>query len=117
MATGKVKILPRESDLLATLTGYTDVTDDPNNPASYPTDAVVTVSLVDNAGALVGGAQNLAMNYVAGTVGPDVLYRGVIPATVVLNRGATYWAKIVATKGGAKHTFWVQFVAGPEGAP
>jgi hypothetical protein len=113
----KAKILPRESDLLATLTGFVDKTADPNDPASYPTDAVVTVSVVDNAGGAVALAQNLPMAYVAGTAGPDTLYRGVIPAAVVLVKGATYWAKIVATKGGAKHTEWVEFVAGPAGAP
>lgn len=105
------KILPRESDLYAELTGFTDVATD---PPTYPTTATVTVTVVDAAEANVAGAVALAMPYVAPTTGADTLYRGVIPSTVVLQKNTKYTAKIVATMaGGAKHTFRVDFTAGP----
>jgi hypothetical protein len=111
MATAR--ILPRESDLYAELVGFYDVANDPNNPANYPSNAAVTVTIVDAAEANVAGAVNLAMAYVAGTVGPDTLYRGVIPSTVVLLKNTKYTAKVVAVVGGSKHTFRVDFTAGP----
>lgn len=106
----KVKILPRESDLYAILTGYQDVKDSVN----WPVDATVTVTVVDAAEAVVANGNAIAMPYIAGTTGADTEYRGVIPSTVALLKNTPYTGKIVATRpGGAKHTFRVDFTAGP----
>jgi hypothetical protein len=113
----KAKVIRRESELLATLVGFTDTTLADNDPNKYPTDAVVTCTVIDSTGAVVAGGNALAMGYVAGTAGADTLYRGVIPSTLALVKAAHYWAKIRAVKGGSVGTFWVEFIAGPETAP
>lgn len=109
----KAKIIPRESDIYAELVGLNDVALADNDPNKYPVNAAVTVTIVDAAEAVVANGNTIAMGYVAGTVGADTLYRGVIPSTVALIKNTPYTAKIVATlAGGAKHTFRVDFTAG-----
>lgn len=106
----KAKVLPRESDLYAILTGHRDVDVE---PPTYPVNATVTCSVVDAAEAAVANGTAIAMAYVAGTTGEETEYRGIIPATVALVKNSPYTAKIVATlPGGAKHTYRVDFVAG-----
>lgn len=66
----------------------------------YPTDAGVTVDILNQAGAVVSGAGPITLAYVATTTGATTLYRGVIPSTAALVNGATYTRRITAVGAG-----------------
>lgn len=60
---------------------------------AYITTASITCDLLDATGATVSGATGLAMPLVAGTSGPTVTYRAIIPDTASLS-AAPYTARL-----------------------
>lgn len=76
----------------------------------YLSTATGSLSLYDDLGAPVTGAQNLAMPYTAGT--PSGFYRGVIPSTVVLVDGTVYDARATLTAAdGSVRLFHIDLTA------
>jgi hypothetical protein len=88
------QVLIRRSTNIVELRGFYDEVS-----ASFPTDAVVTVTLLDAASAPVANATALPMAHVGGTRFQST-YRATIPPTVDLS-GASYTARLVATLAGA----------------
>jgi hypothetical protein len=74
------------------LTGLQDATDN-----SYPTNATVVCDYLTPAGALVTGANGIAMTYVPGTTGAGTKYHGTAPATAAFSIGTTYTERVTAT--------------------
>lgn len=63
----------------------------------YLSTATGSLSLYDDVGSPVTGAQNLAMPYTAGVGSNPGFYRGVIPSTVALVDGTVYDARATLT--------------------
>lgn len=70
-----------------------------DNGATYPTDAVVTVTVRNRAGTIVTGLNAVSATYVPGTTGPDTAYKVHATAAVTPPIGL-YEAESIATKAG-----------------
>lgn len=68
--------------------------------ATNPTDAVVTATVRNRAGAIVTGLNAVPMAYVAGTTGPLVTYRTLAATAAVTPPLGLYEAQITATRAG-----------------
>lgn len=68
---------------------------------TYPLDAVATGVLKDSSGNAVSGADNLQLQYVAGTFGAASIYRATIPHSITLTAGAEYKVVVTVVVSGA----------------
>ncbi len=88
-----------ESDRLIKINGLQDQSAD----GEFINDAVVTFTLYDgkkdNGGSTVSGAVNLPATYIAGSNGN---YEVIIPYSVSLTRGTTYWGYVKAVQDGTQ---------------
>lgn len=89
--------------------------DESTDPAEYPADATVTVTLVDAGGVPVPNAAALPMPLVAGTTGAATRYRGTFPRSLALEVGARYTATTTATDGSGNVRKFVTLYVGVAG--
>lgn len=68
--------------------------------ASNPTDAVVTATVRNRAGAIVTGLNAVPMTYVAGTTGLQTTYRTLAATAAVTPPVGLYEAQVTATRAG-----------------
>lgn len=67
---------------------------------TYPTDATVTATVRDKAGAIVPGLNAVSAAYVAGTTGVDTTYRTLAATAAVTPPRGLYKAEAIATRAG-----------------
>lgn len=72
----------------------------PDDGATYPTDATVTVTVRNRAGAIVTGLNAVSATYLAGTTGADTTYRTLAATSTVTPPIGQYEAESIATKSG-----------------
>ncbi len=77
--------------------------DDAAAPGAYLNAATVTVTLKDEAGNAVTGAENVTMDYVSGSNGE---YLGKLPHTIALVDNDQYIAEVTADAGAVGTGFW-----------
>ena len=65
-----------------------------------PTDATVTATVRNRAGAIVAGLNAVALAYVAGTTGPLTTYRTLAATAAVTPPIGLYEAEVIATRAG-----------------
>jgi len=68
--------------------------------ATYPTDATVTVTVMNRAGAIVAGLNAVPATYLAGTTGADTTYRTLAATAAVTPPRGQYKAEVIATRAG-----------------
>ena len=78
--------------------------DETADPVTYPIDALVVATLLDQDDVPVPGAVGVALAYVPGTVGADTTYRAILSHLLVL-RAAPYTARVTVTVAGDVATF------------
>jgi hypothetical protein len=79
--------------------------DEAATPPSYPIDAAVTATIVDEADASITGAVDLPMLLDGATSGAATEYRGPVPASVPLVAGQYVTVRVRAVVSFAEMTF------------
>jgi hypothetical protein len=102
MATAHVLIIA--SDNVITLSKLRD-----GISGAYPTDASVTLELLDGESP-VEGAGAIALSHVEGTTGAGTQYRGVIPYSLPL-KPRSYTARVLAVTSDGQRRFDIPCVA------
>lgn len=72
----------------------------PDDGATYPTDATVTVTVRNRARAIVAGLNAVPATYLAGTTGVDTTYRALAATAAVTPPIGLYEAEAIATRAG-----------------